>query len=117
MVASEVLRLELPYPPSVNHYLRHTARGVYRTAEADSYRQQVQVLALIQQVEPLSGELIVTLTLYRPAKRGDVDNYSKVVIDALNGIAWHDDGQIVELHIYRFDDKKNPRVLVEVQRR
>lgn len=29
----------------------------------------------------------------------DLDNLVKAILDALNGIAWHDDAQIVELHI------------------
>ena len=32
----------------------------------------------------------------RPTTRPDVDNYAKT-IDGLNGIAWHDDAQIVQL--------------------
>jgi Holliday junction resolvase RusA-like endonuclease len=29
--------------------------------------------------------------------RPDADNYAKLVLDALNGLAWHDDSQITEL--------------------
>jgi len=29
-----------------------------------------------------------------PEVRPDIDNYSKLVLDALNGIFWHDDGQV-----------------------
>ena len=32
-----------------------------------------------------------------PTGRPDVDNYAKIVMDALNGIAWKDDSQVVEL--------------------
>lgn len=29
----------------------------------------------------------------------DLDNLVKAILDALNGVAWHDDAQVVELHI------------------
>ena len=33
----------------------------------------------------------------RPTKRPDLDNLEKAILDALNGTAWSDDSQIVEL--------------------
>lgn len=41
-----------------------------------------------------SGEL-------RPLTKPDVDNFAKV-IDALNGIVWHDDNQVVSLTVEKF---------------
>lgn len=29
--------------------------------------------------------------------RGDLDNYIKTVLDALNGVAWKDDSQVVKI--------------------
>ncbi len=29
--------------------------------------------------------------------RGDLDNYIKTILDALNGIAWRDDSQVVKI--------------------
>lgn len=37
----------------------------------------------------------------KPTTRPDLDNIIKVVKDALNGIAWHDDSQVVELTGYK----------------
>ena len=34
--------------------------------------------------------------------RGDLDNYSKALFDALNKIIWEDDSQIVDYHISLF---------------
>ena len=61
------------------------------------------------------GDVNITVRLFRPAKRGDADNFSKVMLDALQGHAYQNDGQITELHVYRADDKMNPRVEVEVR--
>lgn len=32
--------------------------------------------------------------------RGDVDNYAKTVLDALNGLAWEDDRQVKYICVY-----------------
>lgn len=36
-----------------------------------------------------------------PTKKPDCDNIAKTVLDALNGIAYHDDSQVVGLHVYK----------------
>jgi len=44
--------------------------------------------------------LVVTATKdpdWKPSLRGDVDNYVKSLLDALNGVAWEDDKQIIEV--------------------
>lgn len=43
----------------------------------------------------------------------DVDNIAKIVLDALNGIAYRDDSEVVELHVYKQYAEKND-VKVEV---
>ena len=35
----------------------------------------------------------------RPTKKPDIDNLAKSVLDGLNGVVWHDDSQIVSLHL------------------
>lgn len=57
----------------------------------------------------------MTAKVYRPRRVGDLMNREKVLSDALQGIAFHDDKQIVEAHFYQHDDKDNPRVEVEVE--
>lgn len=45
-------------------------------------------------------QLIAEGKLY-PAKKPDWDNIGKVISDALNEVAYHDDSVIVEAHIYK----------------
>jgi len=54
-----------------------------------------------------SGELL-------PITKPDIDNILKSVCDALNGVIWHDDSQVVELGdcIKRYS--KTPRIEVEI---
>lgn len=40
--------------------------------------------------------------LIRPTKKPDADNIAKIVLDSLNGIAYDDDKQIVELRVLKF---------------
>ena len=51
-----------------------------------------------------------------PDKRGDIDNVVKAVSDGLNGIAWPDDRQVIELHAWARVDAAKPRVEVLVRR-
>ncbi len=37
--------------------------------------------------------------LIRPTKKPDCDNVAKIIADALNGLAWRDDSQVVSLHV------------------
>lgn len=48
--------------------------------------------------------------IIRPIKKPDIDNVCKVVADALNGVAYHDDTQIVSAEISKWYGE--PRVEV-----
>lgn len=39
--------------------------------------------------------------LLNPTKRVDADNIAKIICDALNGIAYHDDAQVTTLHVVK----------------
>lgn len=48
-----------------------------------------------------------------PTVRPDIDNLTKSITDALNGLAYVDDNQIVELHCYKHYSN-NPKAVVEI---
>jgi Holliday junction resolvase RusA-like endonuclease len=48
-----------------------------------------------------------------PAKKPDLDNLEKMILDCLNKIVWEDDKQIVEIHSRKFYSDQ-PGVMVEV---
>lgn len=54
----------------------------------------------------IDGEILHT-------KRGDIDNVIKLIADALNGIAYKDDGQIAEVYAKKMYSD-NPRVEVSL---
>ena len=70
--------------------------------------------------EPLQGSVRIRAQFYRrkPKKLtsrmwGDVDNHLKSVLDALNGICYEDDSQVVE--VTGTKSYGEPRVLIEVE--
>lgn len=84
------------------------------SGEARQYKLDVAALARVAGLRPVEGEVVITLDVYRPIRRGDLSNRIKIVEDALQGVAYKDDSQIVELTARRFDDKKHPRVEVTI---
>ena len=106
--------LSLPYPPSANVYWRNFQGRTVVSQEARNYKAQAGWLAKSQSAELLDGDIAVTLKLYRPQKKGDIDNRIKVLLDTLQGVCFENDSQIVELHVFRYDDKNNPGVVVEL---
>lgn len=50
----------------------------------------------------------------RPTKKPDTDNVAKIICDALNGIAYYDDAQVVEITVKKYYSDK-PETLVEIE--
>lgn len=61
--------------------LRVRIKAVYGIPKSDSG---------LMAARKASGEI-------RPTKKPDADNVEKIVLDAINGIAWRDDAQVVDL--------------------
>lgn len=107
------IELILPFPPSSNIYWRKTKTGqVYVSEAARAYRTEVKWMAGQVIKKPLEGPVCLVLHIYRPWKRGDLMNREKVLSDALEGIAFVNDSQIHEAHLFLHDDKTRPRVEV-----
>lgn len=86
-----------------------------KSAEARSYQKVVKE-ALVG-IEPLTGDLEVSLTINRPRRRGDMDNVLKNIFDALSGIAFVDDEQIAMIEAKRYDGERpraNPGVHIQI---
>lgn len=111
-------------PPSVGHYNayrvvtpRHGKPFVqcYPTAQAKSWCDDV---ARIVKGRGLSGErFTVSYMLYLPdARRRDVDNAAKQILDSLvKAGAIHDDSAVSELHAYKRIDRQNPRTVIVIR--
>ena len=109
-------KFELPIPPSANRYWRNYRGNMVVSSEAKHYKESAGWLAKAAGVrEPFKKPVSVAITVYRPERRGDLDNRLKVLLDALNGVAWTDDSQVVEIHAYRHESPKDGRVEVIVK--
>lgn len=110
------MKLTLPFPPSANRYWRVWRGRPVVSSEARQYKLDVATLARVAGLRPVEGSVSLTLNIYRPRKAGDLSNRIKVVEDALQGIAYENDSQVVEIIARRHDDAKNPRIEVEIAR-
>ena len=111
--------LKLPWPPSANHYWRHTnIGGHYISKQGKDYRMLVLIAARKAGVRtPNLDRLRVEITATMPdARRRDLDNLLKSLLDAMQHAGcYHDDEQIDELVIRRGSRKKPGGVVVEIE--
>lgn len=93
------------YPPSANRYWRVWGGRVVRSAEARSYKIACQIIATREKIKPIAGDVAIAIILHpKLTKKGaasktriDLDNALKVVIDALQGVAYANDSQVVSI--------------------
>jgi Holliday junction resolvase RusA-like endonuclease len=94
-------------PKSTQHIYRNACRGgfsvTYMSAEGKALKEQYQWEARSQRRgKPLEGDIEVSISLYFGTKRrADLDNFNKLSLDALTGIAYLNDSQIAKLTIER----------------
>lgn len=98
----------------------------FTPAKTRRYENTLKILARKEwgPLPPLMGPLLVSIvfTLKRPARpkfaqpavRPDLDNFLKGVFDALNGVTWVDDGQIVGLMARKVYAQKSDKPGIEV---
>jgi Holliday junction resolvase RusA-like endonuclease len=102
------------HPISTNHYLVNTKMGRrYTPAKTRDFQKKVKEEANKIFKEPMEGDLVMGINYhFGDNRRRDVNNYDKVICDALNGIAYGDDSQIKQMVLTKFKDKENPRTEV-----
>lgn len=81
---------------------------------SNAARQYKERVGLLQGWCVAEGPVSITLDWYRGRKSGDLDKRIGVVLDALQGVLYSNDSQIVELTARRHEDAANPRIEVSV---
>jgi len=116
-----MLILNLPWPPSVNHYWRSITRGklagrVLISQQGRKYRAQVLRDVMPLRLSPPTGRLAVHVDAFPPDnRRRDLDNIGKALLDALThaGVIT-DDGDIDDYRVIRRAKAPQGRVRVFV---
>lgn len=113
------MELQLPYPPSINHYWRRVGPRMLISRNGRAFRAEVIAILQRQGLPKLMGPLEVEIDLHPPdRRRRDVDNVMKSLLDALeHGGVYEDDSQIDDLHIRRRECKSGGCVRVRLKRR
>ena len=112
-----MLEFELPYPPSVNHYWRRVGARTIISRGGRAFRQTVCSILATRQFETMVGPLVVDVIVYPPdRRRRDIDNVLKSLLDSLeHGGAFHDDSQVVDLHVRKSNIVADGKVTVRIQ--
>lgn len=108
--------------------------GTYTPEKTKLYERYVQLTIMKAKVKPIDGPIKVDMTVYRgipksyskkrheaalngellPTTKPDIDNYVKSILDASNGMLYHDDNQVIEL-VARKLYAEVPRVEIKIE--
>ena len=110
--------IELPYPPTVNHYWGRRGKRTFITKKGDDFRRDVIIKCMQEKKQlVLSGRLDVEVLLFVPDRRKrDIDNITKSLLDSLSHAhVWEDDEQIDVLTIRRMERIKGGKCIVKIK--
>ena len=100
-----MIELNLPYPPSVNHYWGQMGNRRFVGKAGVLFRQEVKIMALKRTQSLYNERLSVKVYLHPPDKRKrDIDNVLKSLLDAMeHANVYENDSQIDKLCITRME--------------
>ncbi len=118
-----MIQITIPIDPIPQPRPRFANGRAYQPKKIVDFKEQVQLAALKSMAgeKPIEGEICARIIFYRkfaPTSRnfGDWDNLGKAICDALNGICYKDDSQIVLCTVEKRTDKDFPRIELELCR-
>ena len=112
-----MMKIELPYPPSVNHYYRRVGPRTLISREGRRFREEVAAILAAIGFRPFTGRLHVRVIVHPPdRRRRDIDNVQKALLDALEHAGvYRDDNQIVKLTTEKRGSVPGGRTIVEIR--
>lgn len=134
-----MIEFVIPGKPVAQARPRATRRGnrimMYDPKESKEYKEYVALIAKQHAPKnPIESALGIHMKIYReipksttkkkrelynagierPVVKSDIDNYTKSILDACNGIIYKDDSQVVDLQAGKYYSD-NPRVEIIIQ--
>lgn len=110
--------IKLPWPPSVNHYLKICGKSLRKTHAANKYINSVFYIVRAQKIKSFgTSRLSVEIKAHPPDNRKrDLDNILKMIFDSLeNADVFENDNQIDEIKIKREEKKKGGEIIVTLK--
>lgn len=109
----------LPWPPSVNSYWRHSARGTYLSKHGRQFRKDALAAIAKEELTPFGdARVAVVIELRAPDRRTrDIDNHCKGILDAMtHSKIIDDDSQVDQLRIIRGPVEKEGAAYVTIEK-
>lgn len=128
-----MIHFTIPGEPKAWRRSRHNGKRHYTDPVMAGYQNTVKWLAKAAGAKLVEGPIAMEVTAYfkipesatkarraamlagdeYPTKRSDADNLGKAIMDALNGLAFNDDAQVVHLTVSKLWSS-DPRIVVRV---
>lgn len=87
------------YTPDATAQAMYDIRSAYLAAGGTLAPKNAKIAVHITTLRPLPKSRPKRIESEPDVYKPDVDNIAKLVLDALNGCAWHDDTQVTELMV------------------
>ncbi len=110
-----MISFTIPGEPVPKGRPRFANGRVYTPPKTVEYERKVRVFARNAKVRMLKGDIQLIVDFHlKTERRVDIDNLVKGCMDALNGIAWKDDAQVVSLVASKLLGSLNPRCAIQL---
>ena len=114
ITGKRVIAFNIPIKPKAKGRPRAGRNGMYTDKSTREYEDAIRQAYIDLDLPKLEGNLQITVNFQKDniwvqlisvkeesKLRGDVDNYVKSLLDGLNGVAYDDDKQIVNLKAFK----------------
>ena len=111
-----MMTLTVELPPPLNATYRIGNRHMYKDPKMVAWQEMVgwEYKRHYKSLQWLIEPLYVGITMFLKRDR-DIDSSLKGVLDALQGIAYANDKQIIHLNVRKEVDVDKPRMVIEIE--